>query len=203
MLSLSRTFLYNAWHIGKVVLPLAIVSYLGYDLGHTQATRHGELQLAKLAERTSIDLKRAAELRQQALAVALAEQQRLSKQAQEVGWELIQTRAKLETTQRQLTQRIAHATRSDGERFTGLGPDSLRLYQGLLGYTAADLAADLPAADAGDAATAAEAPATETGLSPGDILNHAAEYGLWCQQLDAKLRAYLSLHATAQTEAQP
>ena len=194
-----KTLLYNAWHIGKVLLPLAVVGYLAYDLGHTQATRHGELQLAKLAERTAIDLKRAAELRQQALAVALAEQQRLSKQAQKVGWELIQTRAKLETTQRQLTQRIAHATRSDGERFTGLGPDSLRLYRAALGYASDD--AHLPAADPGIAVQADQTATAAGGLPPLALLYHAADYGRWCQHLEQQLDAWQALFPPTQGEA--
>lgn len=194
MPSLLPILRHNAWRIGRVLLPLVLVGYLGYDLGHTQASHEGGRQLAELRARHAADLQAAAVLRQQQLAQALAEQRRLSDVADQVGWQLIQTRARLASAGRQLARRIPDAIAHDGPRFTGLGPDSLRLYQTFLGYDDADLAAALPATDAGAAAAAAQATTASAGLSPDDVLSHAADYGAWCQQLEAQLLAYIRLH---------
>ena len=120
----------------------------------------------------------------------------LTEQAQQLGWALLQSKQQLDAAQRQLAERISDVTRSDGPRFTGLGPDSLRLYRQLLGYPASG-EADLPAADAGAAAEAAAAAGPEAGLPPADLLEHAADYGKWCQQLDAQLSVLIQVHQLA------
>lgn len=189
------------------IKPLAITAAValiwggGCLSGHKVASRAAaaELQSVQLAhadERT-----RSVEAKARELAAALAEQQRLAAQAHQVGWELLQTRARLADTQSQLKQRIADATRNDGVHFTGLGPDSLRVYRTALGYSERD--PGVPATDAGDVDQTGQASDSDEGLPPADLLDHAADYGQWCQQLDAQLSAYIRLHTPAAGAAQP
>lgn len=190
---------YNAWHIGKVVLPLAVVAYLGYDLGHIQATQTGELKLAHLEQQYAAERAQDSQLHARQLQASQARYLVLQQQANQIGSELLHTRAALAQAQAQHRKRITHVTQQDGPAFTGLGPDSLRLYQRFLGYTDADLAAAVPAANAGHAAATAEAAPAAAGLLPRDLLAHAADYGQWCQQLENQLQLFIRLHQEAAT----
>lgn len=194
---LSSSFAAKLWRIGRTVLPLAVVGYLGYDLGQTRASGEYQVKLASLqashAESTALHAQQTAAN----LAAADTRYRELNRLAHQVGVELLQTRGQLAIAQRQLQKRIPHATQSDGSRFTGLGPDSLQLYRAALGYTDADFASDLPAADAGAAAAASQAAAAAPGLPPADLLSHAADYGQWCQQLAAQVQAFIRLHKEA------
>ncbi len=196
-----RTALYNALRIGAVLVPVAVVSYLGYDLGRSTTTQAYQGELAKQAQTHATAMQKLADDKVAELGLALAEQQRLTDQANQVGWALIQTRAKLAETQSQLKKRIADATRTDGMHFTGLGADSLRLYRAALGYPERD--PGVSAANARDAGAAGDAAASGGGLPPEDLLAHATDYGRWCQQLDAQLNGYLQLHAAAVQEVAP
>ncbi|KZE34166.1 hypothetical protein [Crenobacter luteus] len=190
---------------GKPLLVAALAGAALYGADQFGYRRAANLYAGKLATAEAghaRQLLRLAEQRLTEQAAAEAAYRRLNEQAHQVGWALLQTRRQLEVTQRQLKQRIPDATRTDGPRFTGLGPDSLRLYRQFLGYPASG-EADLPAADAGHAGEAAAAAGTEAGLSPADLLEHAADYGQWCQQLDAQLSAYLRLHAATEPEVRP
>lgn len=188
---------FKAWRIGKVVLPLAVVACLGYHLGHTQASRSGELKLARLAQQYAAERAQASQLYARQLQASQARYLVLQQQANQIGSELLHTRAALAQAQAQNRKRIAHVTQQDGPAFTGLGPDSLRLYQRSLGYTDADLAAAVPAADAGHAAATTKAAPATAGLLPGDLLAHAADYGQWCQQLQNQLQLFIRLHQQA------
>lgn len=188
---------FNAWRIGKVVLPLAVVAYLGYDLGHTQATQTGERKLARLEQQYAAERAQDSYLHARQLQASQARYLVLQQQAHQIGSELLQTRAALAQAQAQNRKRITHVTQQDGPAFTGLGPDSLRLYQRFLGYTDTDLAAAVPAANAGDAAATAEAAPAAAGLLPRDLLAHAADYGQWCQQLESQLLLFIRLHQEA------
>lgn len=188
--------LYNAMRLGAVVVPLAIVGVLGYDVGRTQATRLYQAQLASQQASHAKALQGLADSRANDLAQALAETQQLNAQAQQLGWALIQARARLADTQSQLKQRIPDAIRRDGQHWTGLGPDGLRVYRAALGYPARD--PGVPASDAGDVGAAGAATGADAGLPPADLLEHAADYGQWCQRLDAQLSAFIRLHQEAQ-----
>lgn len=194
-----NTFAFNAWRIGKVVLPLAVVAYLGYDLGHTQASRSGELKLARLEQQYAAERAQDSYLHARQLQASQARYLVLQQQANQIGSELLQTRAALAQAQAQHRKRITHVTEQDGPAFTGIGPDSLRLYQRFLGYADTDLAAAVPAADAGHAAATAEATPAAAGLLPRDLLAHAADYGQWCQQLQNQLQLFIRLHQEAAT----
>lgn len=191
------------WVKPLLITALAGVALYGADqFGYQRAANVYTAQLSTADADHTRQLLRLTEQRLTEQTVAQEAYQRLNEQAHQVGWELLQTKQQLEVTQRQLKQRIPDATRTDGPRFTGLGPDSLRLYRQLLGYSASG-EADLPAADAGNVGEAAAAAGTEAGLSPADLLDHAADYGQWCQQLDAQLSAYIRLHSATEPEVQP
>jgi hypothetical protein len=192
-----ETLAFNAWHIGRVVLPLAVVAYLGYDLGHTQASRTAELAQARLAQQYTAERAQDSQLHARQLQASQARYLVLQQQANQIGSELLHTRAALAQAQAQHRKRIPHVTQQDGPAFTGLGPDSLRLSQRFLGYTDTDLAAAVPAADAGHAAATAEAAPAAAGLLPRDLLAHAADYGQWCQQLENQLQLFIRLHQEA------
>ncbi|MCG8993232.1 hypothetical protein LH427_09630 [Laribacter hongkongensis] len=191
-----KTALYNALRIGAVLVPVAVVGYLGYELGHSTASQAYQTELARQAKIHATSMQKLADDKAAELGLALAEQQRLIEQANQVGWALIQTRAQLADTQSQLKKRIADATRTDGMRFTGLGADSLRVYRAALGYPERD--PGVPPADTPDAGAANNAATPGGGLPPEDLLAHAADYGQWCQQQSAQLSAYLRLHQEAQ-----
>jgi hypothetical protein len=192
-----ETLAFNAWHIGRVVLPLALVAYLGYDLGHTQASRSAELAQARLAQQYAAERAQDSQQHARQLQASQARYLVLQQQAHQIGSELLHTRAALAQAQAQHRKRITHVTQQDGPAFTGLGPDSLRLYQRFLGYTGTDLAAAVPAANAGHAAATAEAAPAAAGLLPRDLLAHAADYGQWCQQLENQLQLFIRLHQEA------
>lgn len=196
-----KTALYNALRIGAVLVPVAVVGYLGYDLGRSTASQAYQTELARQAQTHATAMQKLADDKAAELGLALSEQQRLTEQANQVGWALIQTRAQLANTQSQLKKRIADATRTDGMRFTGLGADSLHVYRAALGYPERDLG--VPAADTKHAGETAAAAGTDRGLPPEDLLEHATDYGQWCQQLDAQLSAYIRLHAEATPEVLP
>ncbi|MCQ4142823.1 hypothetical protein [Vogesella sp. AC12] len=184
----------------KPLLLAALIGAAGYAVDQFGYQRAANLYAGKLATADATHSRALLRLTEQRLAeqaTAQAEYQRLNQLAHQVGVELLQSRAELATTQRQLKQRIPHVTHSDGPRFTGLGPDSLRLYRQFLGYSAADLAADLPPADTGNAGEATAPASAAAGLPPDDLLKHAADYGAWCQQLDQQLNSYISLHQQA------
>lgn len=187
----------------KPLLVTALIGTAGYavdQFGYQRAANLYTGQLATAEAGHSRALLRLTEQRLAEHATAQAEEQRLNRLAHQVGVELLQTRGQLAIAQRQLKQRIPDATRTDGPRFTGLGPDSLRLYRQLLGYSAADPDANLPPADTGNAGEAAAPAGAATGLPPDDLLTHAADYGAWCQQLDQQLNSYISLHQQAPGE---
>ncbi|WP_029770539.1 hypothetical protein [Pseudogulbenkiania sp. MAI-1] len=168
----------------------AVVAGYGFGSSHTASVY--KAHLATQAENHARDLNAVSDAKAAELAGALVEQQKLADQAHKLGWELIQTRARLADTQSQLKQRIPDAIRTDGPHWTGLGPDSLRLYQSALGYTPSD--PGVPAADAGNADQAGQAAGTDEGLPPEDLLAHSADYGEWCQRLDAQLDTLINLH---------
>lgn len=172
------------------------VLYGADQFGYQRAANLYAGQMATADAAHSRQLLRLTEQQLSANAVAQDAYHQLNEQAQQLAWELLQSRQQLDTAQHQLAQRIPDVTRSDGPRFTGLGPDSLRLYRQLLGYPASG-EADLPAADAGAAAEATAAAGPTAGLSPDDLLNHATDYGKWCQQLDTQLGKLIRLYQPA------
>lgn len=120
-----------------------------------------------------------------ALVAALARQ----KAAQQLGDKLsAELQAKIDALYRdnqKLKRQINDATQQDGATYTGLGPNSLCVYQSALGYPDCDQRVQPTAS--GTVPTASETQPTHSGLPPEDILAHSADYGKWCQQLEMQL----------------
>lgn len=195
MCTLPRTPLALALRTGAILLPLALVAGLGFSAGRHLAVRDGQTRLAGLSAAHAREMQALADDRAAVLAAAMAEQQRLERLAREAGLALTETRARLADSQRALTRRINDATLHDGNRFTGLGPDGLRVYRAALGYP--ELDADLPATGTGHAGDAGPPTGASAGLPVDDLLAHAIDYGQWCRQLDARLNAIRHLFAGA------
>ncbi|WP_338630001.1 hypothetical protein QJR53_03805 [Yersinia enterocolitica] len=120
-----------------------------------------------------------------ALTAALERQ----KTAQQLGDKLsAELQAKIDTLysdNQRLKRQINDATQKDGATYTGLGPNSLCVYQSALGYADCDQRVQPTAS--GSVPTARETQPANSGLPPEDILAHAADYGKWCQQLETQL----------------
>lgn len=183
------------WLLGAVTLSAGV-----FTAGYRCAERGYLADITRLQANYAQQQRQQAEAQAEALASALREQQQLQEQAYQVGVALLQARAELARSQAQLSRRIAHVVQQDGERFTGLGPDSLRLYRAALGY-ASDYA-HLPAADAGSAVQADQAAAPAGGLPPLALLTHAVDYGQWCQQLEQQLDGWLALFPAPSSQPQ-
>lgn len=159
----------------------------GYDSGHDSAKADGDALLAREQKARADERQQLAERNQATLQAALDKQAELAEQARMLSLGLDAAQRKLTVTQQQLKKRITHAVQTDGQRFTGLGPDSLRLYRAVLGYTDTG-GAGLQNTARGDAEHPADASASG-GISPGVLLDHATEYGAWCLTLRNKLEA--------------
>ena len=165
------------------------IAELEFNAAQTQSAKALSDKSAELAElkTTYANEKRAlAEKQSQVLAGALAKQQEYNQKANQLSGELLKAQQELSQTQQKLKRSIANATQHDGSTYTGLGPDSLRLYQTALGYTSSDQC--VSDTQRGNAGNTSETSCTGSGLPPEDLLSHASDYGQWCQQLEAKLK---------------
>lgn len=172
-------------------LSLAVVVWTihnqGYNKGYSQAELRYQEKLSRQQSDWESERRQLAEKNQAVLQAALDKQAELAEQARLLSLGLEAAQRQLATTQQQLKKRIAHAVQTDGQHFTGLGPDSLRLYRAVLGYPDAGTAG-VPNATGGNAEHSANA-STARGISPGPLLDHATEYGAWCLTLRNKLEA--------------
>ncbi|BBI91165.1 putative conserved hypothetical protein [Serratia symbiotica str. Tucson] len=159
----------------------------GYAQGYDLAEIRYQAKLSRQQSDWDIERRQLAEKNQAVLQAALAKQAELAEQARLLSLSLEATQRQLATTQQQLKKRIAHAVQTDGQHFTGLGPDSLRLYRAVLGYPNTG-AAGVSNTTGGAAEHSADA-RTAGGISPGPLLDHATEYGAWCLTLRNKLEA--------------
>lgn len=177
---------------GLVLLAGAGLGYLvaghGYqrDIDQTKASQsqtQRDFDAFKLAVQTdkTAEVQRHASAMAQALALKdqyQTEADRLSKQLLAKQYELDQARETFKRT-------IKDVIEKDGAAYTGIGPDSLCAYRTSLGYASCNnRVQDTNGANAGHTEQA-RSPAG--GLSPSGILNHASDYGAWCQSLEAKL----------------
>lgn len=129
----------------------------------------------------------AAEQNAQQLAAALEQQAQQHRLAESVTAKLRAAQRQLDAERRRNKQRVSDAVKNDSAAYSGIGPDSLRTYRASLGYAPDDqyLFTDSAATAGGSAETSS----TVAGLSPEDLLSHAADYGAWCQSLERQLRA--------------
>ncbi|HHZ1080638.1 TPA: hypothetical protein ACV98Q_000323 [Yersinia enterocolitica] len=120
-----------------------------------------------------------------ALTAALARQKATQQMGDKLSAELQAKIDALYSDNQRLKRQINDATQQDGATYTGLGPNSLCVYQSALGYADCDQRVQPTAS--GSVPTARETQPTHSGLPPEDILAHAADYGKWCQQLETQL----------------
>ncbi|QOZ82250.1 MULTISPECIES: hypothetical protein [Chromobacterium] len=175
-----------AWlKLGSWLLPPLLAACLAYPLG----LRHGaEGWRARLAEQRAADQGRQAaeaERAQRQLQAALQQQQRLRELLGRQEARLLSQQRDLQQRLQDQKQRIEYVVQQDGGRYGGLGPDSLRLYRQVLGYSTASMSAT----DSVSIANPNQAAAAGAGLPAADLLAHAADYGAWCQQLEQRLTA--------------
>ncbi|MEQ9868584.1 hypothetical protein ABRP77_04690 [Pectobacterium odoriferum] len=183
MLKLFRTY----WpHISILVA----VAAFGYNIGHIKGKNATQTELQETVTYLQADNKLkasqilvyeqdkriAAEQHVAALQKAIADADAQRQRADQLAAELLQTKAELNQTKNQLKRKIPNVVKTDGATFTGIGPDSLRLYRASLGYPADDL----PDAASRAAVYPADAPGPRRGLSPAGLLDHSADYGEWC-----------------------
>ncbi|MBN3174843.1 hypothetical protein H4F69_14945 [Pectobacterium brasiliense] len=172
------------------ILILGAVAASGYNIGHIAGKNAKQAELQEAITELSADNKLktgqitayeqdkrlAAEQHVAALQKAIADADAQRKRADQLAAELLQTKAELGKTKTQLKRKIPDVVKTDGANFTGIGPDSLRLYRAGLGY----LADDLPQTSGGAAVYPADAARSRGGLSPAGLLDHSADYGEWC-----------------------
>ncbi|POZ63586.1 hypothetical protein [Chromobacterium alticapitis] len=176
-----------AWRLGGCLLLPILAAAAGYAAGSAHSNHYWQARLA--ASVAGFQAERSQQLqRQQAAALALQQQWR--QRTDRLEGQLLDKQQALLTLQRRNAQRIDDVARNDGPRFTGLGPDSLRLYRQLLGYPA-----ELPGAQPLSAGAAAQAAGADGGLPPPDLLAHAADYGAWCGELEQRLIALKQLYS--------
>ncbi|WCG83793.1 hypothetical protein [Pectobacterium sp. A5351] len=172
------------------ILILAAVAAFGYNIGHIKGKNATQTELQEAITYLSAenklktgqitayenDKRLAAEQHVAALKKAIADADAQRKRADQLAAELLKTKAELNQAKTQLKRKIHDVVKADGATFTGIGPDSLRLYRASLGYPADDL----PQTSGGAAVYPADATGTRGGLSPAGLLDHSADYGEWC-----------------------
>ncbi|WP_434631943.1 hypothetical protein [Chromobacterium sp. CV08] len=168
-----------------LLLPIATAA-AGYATGRAQSERYWQAELQ--ARVGALQTARAVEIQRQQ-ADALASRQAWRQRVDQLENRVLAQQQTLQQWQNQQARRIDDATRHDGDRFTGLGPDSLRLYRRLLGYPD-----QLPGSQSLSTGSAAETAGADAGLPAPDLLAHAADYGAWCQQLEQRLVALKQLY---------
>lgn len=186
------------------ILILVAVAAFGYNIGHIKGknARQTELQdaITYLSAENKLktgqitvyenDKRIAAEQHVAALQKAIADADAQRQRADQLAAELLQTKAELNQTKTQLKRKIPDVVKTDGATFTGIGPDSLRLYSASLGYPADDL----PQTSGGAAVYPADASRARGGLSPAGLLDHSADYGEWCLTLRGQLEQLNKFH---------
>ncbi|QHP82378.1 hypothetical protein EO763_22205 [Pectobacterium odoriferum] len=172
------------------ILLLAAVAAFGYNIGHIKGKNATQTELQETVTYLQADNKLkasqilvyeqdkriAAEQHVAALQKAIADADAQRQRADQLAAELLHVKAELSKTKTQLKRKIPDVVKKDGATFTGIGPDSLRLYRASLGYPADDL----PDAASGAAVYPADAARPRRGLSPAGLLDHSADYGEWC-----------------------
>ena len=165
--------------------------YLGQSAGRAQL--QGDLtkanktigQLAADKSELNEPLRQQAEQHALAMAKALRELQAAQQLGDKLSRELQQSQSHLQATKDKLKKAIDDAVKND-VGFTGIGPRGLCLYNAALGY--ADCGQQLPNTAGGIAGHSAEAAGSAGGLSAGGLIRHSADYGAWCQSLEAQLQ---------------
>lgn len=193
MLKLFRTYWLH-------LLILSAVTAFGYKIGHDagQHAQQTDLQTTIKTLRDGSDKKdahilayeqdkrQAAEQHAAALQKALADTTTQRARSDKLAAELLRTQYALSQAKEERKKDIPHAIKNDGHAFTGIGPDSLRLYSANLGYADSGVSGT-GQATGGAALYPADAARARGGLSPTGLINHSSDYGEWCLTLRGKL----------------
>ncbi|WP_179038137.1 hypothetical protein [Limnobaculum xujianqingii] len=144
MINLLRTYI---WELFFVVSALAFGFALGMSMTENRlkpqvAAAEQALITASLtfseAQRTTT------EQHNDALKVAVSRQQAYHNLSEQLQVKNQQQARELEQLKQQRERSISHAVSRDGQAYTGLGPDGLRLYTAALGYSTATSNGHLP-----------------------------------------------------------
>ena len=184
-MAIIRKLLRTYW---KPLLALLIAAAAGFALAaliYGKQLSNERLAFSEAKTAWSEEKTRAANDASAALAAALARLKVAQQLGDKLSAELQAEIDKLYSDNQRLKRQINDATQQDGATYTGLGPNSLCVYQSALGYPDCDQRVQPTAS--GTVPTASETQPTHSGLPPEDILAHAADYGKWCQQLETQL----------------
>lgn len=118
--------------IAAVVLIGAVLAL--YFSGYRAAARKAEAEKAALIAAYNHSAQTAAARYAAELETALAEQKKWQDFAQGESAKLAAAMQQIDRQQAQLEKEIHETVQKDGSRFTGIGADSLRLYNRALGY---------------------------------------------------------------------
>ncbi|MBH2871839.1 hypothetical protein I5L47_04675 [Serratia marcescens] len=193
-LTLSLVFSHLKSYLLAYLLPVCIGAgayYLGQSAGRAQlqgdlTKAHNTIgQLAADKSELNETLRQQAEQHTQAMAKALRELQAAQQLGDKLSRELQQSQSPLQATKDKLKKAIDDAVKND-VGFTGIGPRGLCLYNAALGY--ADCGQHLPNTAGGLVGHSTEAAGSAGGLSAGGLIRHSADYGAWCQSLEAQLQ---------------
>lgn len=167
--------------------------HAGYRAGDEHAANVYKTQLAEKQSAWDTERRQLAESNQTALKTALAARDSESEYARTLALQLEQKQADLTQLQQKLSQKeIENATLRDGAGFTGIGPDSLRLYLTGLGYPddqSGGSGDTVSKAASGNVIRSTDARTAKRGLTPQALLSHIKRYGQWCLTLKNKLES--------------
>ncbi|CNI33664.1 Uncharacterised protein [Yersinia frederiksenii] len=180
-----RMLLKTYW---KPLLALLVAAIAGFALAaliYDKQLSDEQLLFSKAKTTWQEEKTQAANDASAALTAALARQKAAQQLGDKLSAELQAKIDALHNDNQRLKRQINEATQQDGATYTGLGPNSLCVYQSALGYPDCDQR--MQSAASGAVPTARETQPTGSGLPPEDILAHSADYGKWCQQLETQL----------------
>lgn len=178
--------------LGLIAITTLAAGAGGYSLGHRSAQAEGATALANLKRDHALLMATAA-------GQALDEERELTATAHQLGFQLLQERARHAENTDQLKRRIARVTSQYRP-----APDAplqpvpqcvfthgfVGVYNGAIG--AAPVPPSIPAAGAADAADPAEA--LDAGVQQADILEHITDYGQRCRDIESQLNRLLDWH---------
>ena len=167
--------------------------HVGYAAGNAEATSSYKTKLAEKQSAWDTERRQLAESNQAALKTALDARNAEAERGRALAQQLEQKQADLKQLQQKLSQKeIENATLRDGDGYTGIGPDSLRLYLAALGYPddqSGGRRDAVPKTTSGNAVGSTDARTAKYGLTPQALLSHIKRYGQWCLTLKNKLES--------------
>lgn len=160
------SFLLTYWKFVVTFLALAVLAVVINIQSSTIDSLQAKIQDDTLT-RQGQQLARAESLLTQMNGV-LARLQAQQQRGEQLATDLLAAQNALQASSNQIQQEIPHVTSSDGNAFTGIGPDSLQLYRSALGYGTRGTGGEhLPEAASGHAERPGHATTAPVGKSGG------------------------------------